>query len=639
MSRLQVMDITVPILLEQLRKKEWVVPIFQREFVWTTADVTRLVNSIIDSRPIGMATLWQRTNSPLAEAEVETEPVWIPDPEAEDGRLHLAGSTQTPSTQYAILDGRQRCTAVAVAFGGLRAQGPRARFAGRFFLDVATKDRNERVVFKKEAEVRKDGLAADATCIGRGLFPLSTSQPGEEVLAQWMRYVQQLKSSDNYANGQLPSTEELDRRDRTLKAAFDGIINTKLAVYIVPESYDLASICDIFETLNQTGTIVSTVDLIHSWLYADTRNDAKPIILREWIQEFGQIDGAIGWSSVEKRPELVAQIVTACYVAATSKPTARKVAGSGVAPVSSVKSKDLLATPTGHWRTIVENTDSLAKFLGDFQRVVAGGPFPFTMSPYPISGAIYVGLRWHFHFDQPAGWGRDDLDPLYRAFFWRNALSSRYDQGFLTQLGADIKELKAILEKRSNFDSANKWAEEATKSLDMLMGPFTVTKETLIDLLTDGRQTGALQQALTLPMLAGAHKDLLDPQVNIGFPNGETPELHHIFPKAWCASNKSGNLAKLLDKKAAGRDWVDSIANMMPLSRKSNNIWKAKIPDQILAEQQAHFATIKAAAKGVYIDEKAFELLTEGSSRIEDFWMRRANLIATDLLGRTTVTL
>jgi len=171
------------------------------------------------------------------------------------------------------------------------------------------------------------------------------------------------------------------------------------------------------------------------------------------------------------------------------------------------------------------------------------------------------------------------------------------------------------------------------------MGPFTVSKDTIIDLLTDGRQTGALQQALTLAMLAGAHKDLLDPQVNIGFPTGEPPELHHIFPKAWCASNKTGSLATLFDKKAAGRDWVDSIANMMPLSRKSNNIWKAKIPDQILAEQQADFATIKAAAKGVYIDEQAFELLTEGSNRIEDFWKRRADLIATDLLGRTTVTL
>jgi len=635
------MDITVPVLLHRLRQREWVVPQFQREFVWTIADVLRLVSSIIDSRPIGMATLWERTNAPAPEAEeVETEAVWIPDLDGLDGRRHLGGPTGSPSKQFAILDGRQRCTAIAVAFGGLRATNAKSKFAGRFFLDVATLDRNERVVFRKESEVKKQGLDSDAGCIGKGLFPLASSVGNEDLLAQWMRYVQQLKNADNYANSQLPANDELNRRDKTLKEAFEGIINTLLAVYIVPESYDLASICDIFETLNQTGTVVSTVDLIHSWLFSDTRSDPEgPILLREWIQEFGQTDGATGWSSTEKRPELMAQFVTACYVAATEKPVPRKVAGASAASISSVKSGDLLATPTSHWRSIVTNQDVLAKFLGDFQRVVAGGSFPFSFAPYPVSGAIYVGLRWHLHFDNPTGWGRDDLDSLYKAFFWRNALTSRYDQGFLTQLGTDIRELKAILERRADAKSANEWAKDASESLDKLLISKVPTKDQLIEWLTDGRQTGALQKALTLPMLAGAHKDLLDPQVNIGFPNGEAPELHHIFPKAWCASNRTGSLASLLDKKLAGRDWVDSIANMMPLSRKSNNTWKAKIPNQILAEQQAHFSTIKTAAKGVYIDEAAFQLLTEDSRQIKNFWARRAELIANDLIGRTTVTL
>ena len=106
--------------------------------------------------------------------------------------------------------------------------------------------------------------------------------------------------------------------------------------------------------------------------------------------------------------------------------------------ISSLKAADLLATPASHWRLIMANDDLLASFLGDFQKVVAGGAFPYISSPYPITAAIYVGLRWHLHFDRPE-WGQDDLNSLYRAFFWRNALANRYDQGFLTKIEKDTQ--------------------------------------------------------------------------------------------------------------------------------------------------------------------------------------------------------
>jgi hypothetical protein len=208
-------------------------------------------------------------------------------------------------------------------------------------------------------------------------------------------------------------------------------------------------------------------------------------------------------------------------------------------------------------------------------------------------------------------------------------------------LGTDIRELSAVLEERNKFKSANAWAAHAQKALEKVMNKNPLpSKDQIVDWLTDGRQTGALQKALTLPMLAGTRKDLLDPLRMLGFPGGETPELHHIFPRAWCSANsKSANLVNLLDESKGGRNWVESTANLMPLSRTSNNLWKAKEPCTILAEQEAHFSTVKGAASKVFIDSEAFELLRSGPSHIEAFWKRRADLIAGDLLGRTTVTL
>jgi hypothetical protein len=633
MSQLNVSDITVPALLDKLRKREWLVPQFQREFVWGVADVIELVTSIIESRPIGMATLWEQSPSP----EVIAEAIWIPD---SIGRRPFGDSSSNPHKTLAILDGRQRCTAIAMAFGGLRAQDGKYRLAGRFYLDVATTDASKRVVFVRETENKKRNLLSDASCIGQGLFPLASTVDGEELLTQWMRYLQALKNPDNYPGGQLPSSEELAKRDKVLKRAFEGLVSTKLAVYTVPETYHLSEICEIFETLNTTGTKVSTVDLIHSWLVADTLNDPEgPLLLRDWIKDLGQRDGAIGWAVPEDRPELIAQFVTACYVALDTKPEPRKVTGNVVSAITSVKAADLLATPTLHWRSIVANSDLFARSLGDFQNLVAGGSFPYNACPYPVSAAIYVALRWHHHFDQERKWGREDLDSLFKAFFWRNALTNRYDQGFLTQLGSDLKELKGLLEKRDRNESANEWAKAAQEQLNRFMGGLLSTEEQLIDAITDGPQTGALQRALTLPMIGGARSDLLDPQVKLGYPSGERFELHHIYPTAWCNSNKTGELAKLLSKEQAGRDWVNSTANKMPLSRKSNNLWKAKIPGQVLQERSAEYNLVRQAAGPLFIDEVAFGELCRGPQGMEKFWTRRAGLIARDLMQRMMISL
>jgi hypothetical protein len=637
MSDLQVADTTVPGVLEALRKCEWKVPLFQREFVWSTDQVSGLVQSILEARPIGMVTLWEQADQnklTLGRVSIQDH-----DPTTKKSKLTYFGPDLKAAKTYALLDGRQRCTAIAMAFGGFRAAHGKYKYSGRYFLDVCQPDARKRVRYLRESDVKRDGLDVDSNCVAKGLFPLASNQSDETVLAQWMRYLQALTKPENYPNGQLPEGEKLSERNRVLQAAFEGIVTTKLAVYYVPEKYELADICDIFETLNTTGTLVSTVDLIHSWLYADTFNETKPLLLRDWISEVGERDGAIGWATLTERPELVAQLVTACYVSLEQKPDPRPISvKQQKIEITSVKSSDLLATPVEHWKSVVANDETFATYLGDAQRCVANGCFPWTACPYPVSIAIYVAHRWHWKFDAPEKhpWTRDDLDALFKAFFWRNALARRYDQGFLSQLGTDLEAVKKILRTRPEFESSAAWAQSAELVLDKLVANVPKKPE-LIDWLTDGNQGGALQKALLLPMIAGDKTDLVNNNVKLSFPSANPIELHHIFPREWCRNNKVGNLAKWLDEEKAGRDYVNSVVNLMPLSRESNNRWKQKNPAQFLSELKLNFPNNQQNLRSMFIDEVAFQYLASGTNEVKSFWDRRAEYIADDLLTRMRV--
>lgn len=618
-------------------------PRFQREFVWDTSAIAALATSVIDAYPIGMITLWEQSDrNPL---DLERLTIQDYDAKARKQVTKRFGEDAGGQKLYAILDGRQRCTALAMAFAGFTPQYGKSKYNGRYFLNAAQPDPLERIIFRKTTDLEKAGLTTSTACIAQGLFPLASDIEGESVLRQWYRYAQEIRDPQTYPGGELPDPVELKRRDSIVQSAFDGINETRLAACIVPEKYDLGQICEIFETLNLSGMKVSTVDLINSWIYRETEGDdgSEGLHIRDWVRDFGQIDGAVGWAVPERRPELIAQFVTAAFVALerADKPKPRQVGGNRkVTTIDSIKSPDLLATPAAHWEAVVANQDQFATFLSDFQFLVAGGHFSYDKCPYPISASIYVAIRWHKAFDPPglhSMWNVADLNSLYRAFFWRNALATRYDQGFLTRLATDLASLKKMLRTRGNYETKSAWLHDCDAQLEAMIDPKDVpSREAIIDLLTDGRPGGAKQSALLLPMIAGTSRDIEG--VDISLTAEGTLELHHIFPRAWCADNASGPLKAWLDKDQAGRDWVNSIANLMPLARETNNDWKTKSPRTYIETSKITFETGGEFFQNVFIGPDDFAMLTGEPEAMPSFWQGRAANIADDLLRRTRLS-
>ena len=637
-----VSSINIRALLTKLVSGEWLVPEFQREFVWDISNISALVSSIIESKPIGMATIWEQEE----DYNLDLSPLWLYDWDKEaqkTDRTYFRDPEKKQRKVFAILDGRQRSTAIAIAFGGFKPESGIYKYAGRFFIDVKAKDDHERVVFIKDSDLKKRDIWTDKAAILKGLYPLVSFIEGKDLFSQWIDYMQAVKDPEYYENGKLPSEEDLARSDKILRDALAGIRGTELAVYKVPAKHDLGTICDIFETLNTTGTVVSKVDLIHSWLYAETvkLGFEEPLQLRDWMASLGEIEGAIGWSVPEKRPELVAQMSTACHVGLEKKYEPRPLKASKVVSITSVKSPDLLATPTKHWIDVVNNDERLATYIGDFQDVVGGGRFPFSQCPYPISACIYVSLRWHKEFDEEvfhSSWDISHLNSLYKSFFWRNSLSGRYDQGFLTQLGTDILKLKEFLLSVPGYKSVHHWAKDTNNKLEIYMDKEVPSKTSLVGRLTNGRPGGAFQSAVVLSMQPQMKKDLIS-RLSMYYPSEHKVELHHIYPKAWCKNNITPQMSKELDPDNLGVDWVNSLANLMPLMADSNKNWKDKSPAVYFEENSIDYHAIEDSATPAMIDKKAFELLCDSSSNPKEFWEHRASLMADNLLSLVPIKL
>ena len=130
-----VSSISISDILTNLQRGSWLVPHFQREFVWTSTAVRELLVSIIKTRPVGMITLWAQADDSV----LPLEPISVPDSSSEDSAApkYLVAPGVRTNTYFAILDGTQSCTALAMAFAGLRPDNKRSRYCGSYYLDVS----------------------------------------------------------------------------------------------------------------------------------------------------------------------------------------------------------------------------------------------------------------------------------------------------------------------------------------------------------------------------------------------------------------------------------------------------------------------------------------------------------------------
>jgi len=226
------------------------------------------------------------------------------------GRVEIKGEKfgvfkEDPAVIKLILDGKQRLTSLAIAFGGLRAPKGNQLFSGAWYIDFTkgTEDSDEFIKYKKKPEITAQKLNQIPNCLALGLLPL-------DQYLNFNKLSQRIFDKDYYPANSLPSEEELERRSVNLARCQSTFNGYQIPVAELPASVGLSDICEIFEVLNTKGTKVSTFDLIHNTFFGQTGGQFS---LRDKFEELSKSTASLSLLLASSRQEFLCQLITGTY--------------------------------------------------------------------------------------------------------------------------------------------------------------------------------------------------------------------------------------------------------------------------------------------------------------------------------------
>ena len=607
---LKVTQLSIKETMDELSNHTWQIPKFQRDFIWTQTQIYELLKSIFLGRPIGLLTLWAQ---PQGTTHTAHEPVTYK-------KVIFGGEKDQPAIIDLVLDGRQRLTTLAIAFGGLRPPNASFSLSGDWFLDLdADPDDDKFIVYLKRSEVNNRSLTQMSNCLSEALIPLNQCNKLNE-------FNQNIKSSHFYPNQELPEESILNKRSERIAMFLDIYKTFQIPVARIPSTVTLSEVCEIFDVLNTTGTKVSTFDLIHNLLYADTTGKFN---LRELFTKYKQDYNSLSLLLDEDRPDFFNQIVTGCYIGLPEKFRLRRKPTDKKKYISSIKGGELVETPTPFYEEFNDEILRIDTFASQIYTDVFGSEFKLKELPYPVSIILYLSLRWKNEkvLKDREKFDTQKLNSLFRAFFWRNAISGRYDQGFLTLFSTDLNKLSEIL---ITYQKDPNWANVFDQKLTEYFGKDYEkdSLEDLIDNIKNGELRGAFRQALAMHLYTKVRHDIVSGDLLDRSSNDRSKkvELHHIYPNQHCIDIK-GDFQILQDCPMI----VQSIANLVPLSADSNKKWKTRSPGTAILDFELTTDDHKQYFREAFIPDEAYEILAGGNSDPEKFWNIRAKAIATEI--------
>lgn len=490
---MQTTSLSIAEVLRRARDKSLTIPQFQRPFVWNDGQVKLLVDSISRNYPIGSLLLLTKSSTiTLSSRSIEAS---LRDGFPPDSALESAAEA-LPNEQHYVLDGQQRLTSVVRVFMNAHPKNT-------YYFDVKA-------------------MVEDYNSEGTGWIKTRSRTPAPDRrdknrLVRSDLVLDQTKA-DIYISeyvedsGEFPELQgektKLREAAARVKGIFERIRNYQLPVVTIDRDAQIESICRIFETINSTGTRLTTFDLAVARFFPNPD-------LRDWWDRVREQHSILNEFDVDGERAL--QVVSLI--------TAHK---SGRYP-EATRSELLNLSP----EVLASEWEGAAAALASAYRWAHRNG---ARAPNPPSHGVLVSIAAMEALR--SGSKRDifsDHEPILRKWYYCKIMQQGAKQATNYKVGVDFQSL-ATYAKTGVAPEFETVSMPSRKIAELYRG-------------SDVRYR-ALQSLLAMSI----RTDFLTGQP---FADDQTEE-HHIFPKAFLIRNRH---------KA---DMIDSIANKIPIHRTTN---------------------------------------------------------------------
>jgi uncharacterized protein with ParB-like and HNH nuclease domain len=277
--------ITIKTAIDNIKKRHYVLPSIQREFVWDTEQIETLFDSLMRDYPISTFLFWKVDKNKIKDFQFYE---FLKNYHEKDCRHNRKAELTDDEDIIALLDGQQRMTSMYVALTGTyskkipyyRWDSPHAFPAKKLYLNLLKPSEELEVEydFKFLTEIEAES--------SKGYFWFECSQILEITdMAKTSMYLMKNKLMDTSIYSELESEFSIN----TLNGFFNAIHQKGTISYYLEEGEELDKVLQIFIRINSGGTKLSYSDLLLSIATAQWKDKDAREVIHEFVDEINKI--------------------------------------------------------------------------------------------------------------------------------------------------------------------------------------------------------------------------------------------------------------------------------------------------------------------------------------------------------------
>lgn len=517
-------------------------PDFQRDWKWDVDRITSLLASLSLGYPVGVVMLLEAGG---AEVQFATRLV-----------SGVQSATADKPAERLILDGQQRLTSLyqSLASGqAVQTQDTRKKRLKRwFYIDMEAAlepdgDREAAIVAVPADRVERDNfgknvvrdLSTTELECEQGLFPLAAVFNVPATHKWMMTYV----SSDAGVMEQ-----RLQRWDAFTQQVLANFTGYTVPVIVLRKDTPREAVCTVFEKVNTGGVVLDVFELLTATFAA-----AEFDLRHDWDERRRRFDEHKVLRGMQSTDFLQA----ISLLATRERRLAWSDSDSEKPPAVSCKRRDILRLTQAEyerWAPQVEKGFLWAAAFLTGEMIYEARDVPYRTQLVPLA-AIHVAL----------GSGAEAIGKVekVRRWYWSGVLGELYGGAIETRFANDVQQV-------------TEWCTGAN------VEPITLYESSFDPgrLLTLRTRNSAAYKGLYALLMRGGSRDwLYDQDITIATHHSLAVDIHHVFPKKWCADHSIDDLRR------------ESIVNKTAISAATNRKIGGQAPSAYLLSVQKEAET------------------------------------------------